>query len=143
MSLDEILGYCGLYCPGCGVYQATATGGGLEYEPGSVTTCRGCNSGEVSLWCSDCEIKLCAREKGVRYCLECGDFPCEKSRGFMDDPRFPYHKDVPEMMERLSQVGLEQWAEEQSRKWVCANCGGGFDWFAESCPGCGIAVNKR
>jgi len=44
MSLDETLGYCGLYCGGCGAFQATAAGGGIEYEPGSVTTCRGCNS---------------------------------------------------------------------------------------------------
>jgi hypothetical protein len=143
MSLDEILGYCGLYCPGCSAYQATVAGGGIEYKPGSITTCRGCNSGEVSIWCADCEIKNCAREKGVRYCLRCADFPCEKSRGFMDDPRYPYHRDVPEMMARLNQVGLEKWAEEQSQRWICTSCGGGFDWFAKSCPGCGVAVNER
>lgn len=143
MNLDEILGYCGLYCPGCGAYQTTAAGGSIEYEPGSVTTCRGCNSSEVSIWCSDCEIKTCAREKGVRYCLECADFPCEKSHRFMDDPRYPYHRDVPETMTRLRKVGLEKWAEEQSQKWVCDSCGGGFDWFAKRCPGCGVVVNVR
>ncbi|HEY5160258.1 MAG TPA: DUF3795 domain-containing protein [Gaiellaceae bacterium] len=78
MNLDETLGYCGLYCGGCGTFQATAAGGGIEYEPGSITTCRGCNSNELSIWCSDCEIKSCAREKGLRYWLECAGFPCEK-----------------------------------------------------------------
>lgn len=143
MSLDEILGYCGLYCRGCAVYQATEAGGGFEYEPGSVATCRGCNSSELSIWCSDCEIKNCARERGVRYCLECEDFPCDKSRRFMYDPELPYHRDVPEMMLRLRQVGLETWAEEQSRKWICKSCGADFSWFAQRCPGCGTAVNVR
>ena len=143
MGLDEILGYCGLYCPGCGAYQATATGAGVEYKPGSFTTCRGCNSAEVSIWCSDCEIKNCARKRGLRYCLECEEFPCEKARGFMDDPEYPYHKDVPELMTRLREVGLEAWADEQSRKWVCRSCGSDFDWFMKSCPGCGAAVNAH
>ena len=143
MRADEILGYCGLYCGGCGTYQATAAGGGIEYEPGFSTTCRGCNSNELSIWCSDCEIKDCAREKGLRYCLECEEFPCEKSRGFMDDARYPYHRDVPELMARLRRVGLETWAEEQRQKWICESCGSEFDWLSQQCPGCGAAVNVR
>jgi rubrerythrin len=61
----------------------------------------------------------------------------------MDDPRYPYHKDVPEKMARLRQVGLELWSEEQSRKWICKSCGHDFDWFSQACPGCGVAVNLR
>jgi hypothetical protein len=140
VSLDQILGFCGLYCPGCGTYQATAAGGGVEYEPGAFTTCRGCNSGRLGIWCSSCEIRDCARENGVRYCLQCAEFPCQKIQRFMDDPRFPYHKDVPGMMARLSEVGLETWAEEQDRRWLCTTCGSRFDWFAERCPGCGTAT---
>lgn len=142
VNVDEILGYCGLYCGGCGAYQATAAGGGIEYEPGSVTTCCGCNSSELSLWCADCEIKTCARETGVRYCLECEEFPCAKSRRFLDDARFPYHKDVPEMMARLREVGLETWAEEQSEKWICTNCGSNFDWFSQRCPDCAVPLSE-
>ena len=67
MSTDEALGYCGLYCPGCGAFQATTRGAGIEYEPGLFTTCRGCNSSEVSIWCRDCEIRTCARERGLRF----------------------------------------------------------------------------
>lgn len=141
MSLDETLGYCGLYCGGCGTFQATAAGEGIEYEPGSVTTCRGCNSSELSIWCTGCEIKTCARERGIRYCLECEEFPCEKSRSFMDDARYPYHRDVPEMMTRLRQVGLEKWSAEQSRRWICKSCGHQLDWFMQSCPGCGVSFN--
>ncbi|HEY5478101.1 MAG TPA: redox-sensing transcriptional repressor Rex [Gaiellaceae bacterium] len=140
MSLDETLGYCGLYCGGCEAFQATAKGAGIEYEPGSFTTCRGCNSSEVSIWCSDCEIKICARERGSRYCLQCESYPCEKTKRFLDDPKCPYHSDTPVLMARLSEIGLEAWADEQSRKWICKSCGGPFDWFSERCPACGVEL---
>ena len=142
MCAQELLGYCGLYCGGCGVFQKTAAGTPLEYEPGAFTTCRGCDSEELSIWCSDCEIKNCARERGVRYCLSCEDFPCEKSRGFMDDPRYPYHRDVPQMMAQLDLVGFDNWAVEQSRRWICKSCGSQFDWFSDTCPGCGASVKN-
>jgi len=143
VSLDETLGYCGLYCAGCGTFQATAAGTGLEYEPGKFTTCRGCASTELSLWCAGCAIKDCAREKGVRYCLQCGDFPCDKIQGFMEDPRYPYHQDVPAMMGRLTEVGLETWSAEQDARWNCPSCGARYHWFSESCPGCGGPVATR
>jgi hypothetical protein len=143
MNADEVLGYCGLYCPGCGAYQATATGKGIEYEPGSFTTCRGCNSSEVSIWCRDCGIKTCARERGLRYCLECDSYPCEQAQSFRDDPDYSYHADTPVLMARLREIGLEAWAGEQELRWNCTSCGSRFDWFSERCPGCGAAVTTR
>jgi len=143
MSLDEILGYCGLYCGGCGTFQATTKGTGIEYDPRTSTTCRGCNSNDVSIWCRDCEIKTCARERGLRYCLQCESYPCEKAERFRDDPRYPLHAATPALMARLSEVGLEAWAAEQRQKWICESCGREFGWFSQRCPGCGAAVNVR
>jgi redox-sensing transcriptional repressor len=140
LSTDEALGYCGLYCPGCGAFQATIRGAGIEYEPGLFTTCRGCNSSEVSIWCRDCEIRTCARERGLRYCLQCESYPCEKAERFLGDPKCPFHSDTPALMARLSEIGLESWADEQSRRWICKSCGGPFDWFSERCPACGAEV---
>jgi len=142
VSSDDVLGYCGLYCGGCGVYQATATAKGIEYEPGSFTTCRGCNSSEVSIWCTDCEIKICARERGLRYCLQCESYPCDKAERFRDDAEYPYHADTPAMMVRLSEIGLEAWAEEQGQKWICKSCGSRIDWFAQRCSNCGVALRE-
>jgi hypothetical protein len=141
VTLDEKLGYCGLYCGGCAAYQRTIAGESWEYAPGSFTTCRGCGSGELSPWCGDCDIKVCARERGHRFCLECEAFPCDKMQAFMDDPQYPYHRDVPAAMARLKEIGLEAWSAEQDARWNCPRCSGRFDWFARSCPGCGGAVN--
>lgn len=123
-----------MYCAGCGAFQG---------KPGSPVQCRGCNSSQLSPWCSGCGIKSCARERGLRYCLLCADFPCDKMQGFMDDPECPYHKDVPAAMARLSEIGLEAWSVEQDARWNCPTCGGRFDWFAKACPSCGAAVPGR
>ena len=52
------------------------------------------------------------------------------------------HKDVPEMMARLSRIGLEKWSAGQNRKWICAACGHEYDWFLRLCPGCGAVVGE-
>jgi hypothetical protein len=140
VNLDETLGYCGLYCAGCSTYQATESGRGIEYEPGRFTTCQGCNSAELSIWCADCSIKDCAREKAVRVCAECGDYPCDKLDAFIADPRYPYHRDVPAAMARLAEIGLEAWGAEQDAHWNCPSCGSRFNWFSAKCPGCGGPV---
>jgi hypothetical protein len=143
MNLDERLGYCGLYCPGCGVFQATIEGPGLSAGDGSVMRCLGCNSEVLTKWCANCELKDCARDLGFRYCGECGKFPCEKFVRFRDDREYPYHQDTPAMMERLSVVGLEAWCAEQDARWNCPSCGARFDWFATACPKCGGPVQTR
>lgn len=140
MTNDEVLGYCGLYCGGCGAFQATARGEAIEYEPGAFTTCRGCNSSEISVSCSDCELKDCARERGLRYCRQCEEYPCDRFAQFRDDRRYPYHTDTPAAMERLSEIGLDDWVLEQSLNWICKSCGGRFDWFSQCCPGCGAEL---
>jgi hypothetical protein len=140
MSFHETLGYCGLYCGGCRVFQATAAGPGLPADDGTYLRCLGCNSETLTPWCADCELKICARERGIRYCGLCGEAPCDKLTRFLDDPEYPYHKDVPEAMRRLTDVGLEAWSAEQDARWRCPSCGGRFDWFAKACPSCGAAV---
>ena len=39
-------------------------------------SCEGCR-GEQSPW-PDCPIAPCARSKGVDYCFECDEFPCQR-----------------------------------------------------------------
>lgn len=140
---DEILGYCGLYCPGCMFYQNSVSGVKTELDPGVFVTCRGCNSPELTPWCAECGIKDCCRERVIRYCLECDEFPCDRLNTFMNDPKYPYHQDVPENMRRLKEIGLEAWAEEQDKKWLCGQCGSRYPWSATECPGCEGKVNER
>ena len=138
---DSVLGYCGLFCGGCKAYQDTTSGQTKAGE--DATPCLGCASEVVAPWCQECEIKRCCREKALRTCLHCKEYPCEKLDAFMNDPRYPYHKDVPASMVRLDEIGLTAWLKEQSARWTCKNCGKPYHWFARTCPTCGIRVNAE
>ena len=134
---DKILGFCGLYCPGCGIYQTTAKGQRFELEKGVFITCRGCNSEETSPWCTDsCGIKKCSRNKGFRYCLLCEDYPCKLMEDFIHDPKYPYHTEVTDNMKRLQSIGQDLWIDENEKKYTCKGCGEKFNWFEKSCSKC-------
>lgn len=136
MKTDELLGYCGLYCGNCLFYQNTVKGTGTDPGDGMIYMCRGCNSGEVTPWCTDCGIKTSCRNKEIRTCIECDSFPCDMMNGFMNDPEYPYHRDVPEMMRLLDEMGLEAWAEEMKKRYTCDTCGEQFTYFDRKCPRC-------
>lgn len=45
--------------------------------------CPGCRSGALRGCCiPDCFILKCVKERGIDFCGECDDFPCEKSKSF-------------------------------------------------------------
>ena len=134
---DRILSYCGLYCGGCHINQSTQKGVKTELDPGTFVTCDGCNSKQTTPWCTDCAIKICGREKGLRYCLRCPDYPCGKMTDFINDPKYPYHTEVPANMQRLEEIGFEAWCAEQEERWLCGVCKGQCHWFGKQCSHCG------
>ena len=137
---DEILGYCGLYCGGCGIYQATKAGKPLNDEAGKPLVCDGCNSGRLTPWCVDCAIKNCARAKNFRVCGDCPENPCEIITGFMNDPKYPYHLEVQDIMRYLKANGLKDWEKLRSERYKCPSCDSRFDWLATACKKCGKPV---
>lgn len=67
-----IQSYCGLECSEC------------EYKK-SNGNCNGCVAmGGKMLWGS-CPVAKCAIDKNIRFCGECGDFPCELLHSFAFD----------------------------------------------------------
>lgn len=43
----------------------------------SETSCKGCRQGECMF--KDCGVIRCYREKGVDFCFECEDYPCDRT----------------------------------------------------------------
>ncbi len=133
---DALLAYCGLYCGNCLYFQNTSKGISTDRGDGTYEDCVGCNTDRATLWCTECGIKKCNRQKGIRFCLECGDYPCEMMTGFMDDPKYPYHKEVPDNMKRLLETDPNTWAQEMDKKYTCGECGKKFTYFDACCPKC-------
>lgn len=67
-------------------------------------SCEGCR-GRGCLF-ADCRVGICVRERGVDFCFECAEFPCERHG-------------LPEMLagrwkannERMKSIGVEAWYE--------------------------------
>ena len=137
---DRALGYCGLFCGGCGMYQSTRAGKPVSDESGNPLVCDGCNSSRLTPWCADCAIKNCARKKGYRDCIECPENPCEIMTGFMNDPKYPYHLAVQEDMRFLKKAGIDAFEQKITERYTCPSCGSMFDWFSLQCPTCGKSV---
>jgi hypothetical protein len=76
----------------------------LEAEGG----CRGCRAGGGY---PECQIRICARERGQDLCSHCADFPCDRVESLA--ARYPT---LIADNRRLRAVGLERWLREQEER---------------------------
>jgi len=79
----------------------------------ATSSCPGCRAGGGY---PDCPIRLCARERGVTVCAECQDYPCQRLDMLRHYPTLRTDND------RLRQIGLERWIEEQEERARCGFC---------------------
>ena len=126
-----VTGICGLFCKTCPQFA-----GG---------TCAGCLSGHVAETCASCRhgFRDCAREHGVTWCHECGDFPCDRLRKFRDVhvvDGISHHEHILEYVSRQREIGVEAWVKEQEALNACPNCGALTVWCERTCRNCGQAL---
>ena len=68
-------------------------------------SCRGCRNGDCKI--PNCGVLHCYQEKGVEFCFQCDDFPCEK----MDrDPDLKSR--WIQMNLRMKEIGVEAYFQE-------------------------------
>lgn len=134
---DSLLAYCGLYCGACPSYQNTQKVVPINYDKKNFyEACEGCNSDLNTSWCGPCEIKKCNKEKNIRVCIDCNDYPCKKITDFINDKKYPYHKEVEAKMKLYKEVGLEKWLAMQESEYHCPNCKTKYNFFETMCEEC-------
>ncbi len=92
--MEKIIAFCGIVCSECPGFIATQKDS--DEERGKVAelwskmynadikpedvNCDGCltTSGKLLGYCSVCEIRKCALEKGVENCAHCTEYICEQ-----------------------------------------------------------------
>lgn len=106
---------CGLDCAQCDAYKLTQADDqdGLEtllvkwrveFSAPNMTladvTCDGClaPSGRLGGYCSACQVRACAVEKGHTSCAGCDQYACEKLSGFFE--MAPHAKENLEMLRK-------------------------------------------
>lgn len=96
---EKMIAYCGLVCSDCPAYKATqADDDKLREETAkkwsemfhadikpAYINCDGCPTDSKRLfgYCAQCEIRKCAREKGLESCAACAEYPCAKLSDFL------------------------------------------------------------
>ena len=71
----------------------------------SEANCKGCRQGDCKY--PHCGVAPCYKQKGVDFCFQCGEFPCDKTNF---DPNL--YKRWLATNQRMKEVGIEAYFEE-------------------------------
>jgi len=112
---------CGIDCINCPLHEKNITeemksrlAAMMKTDPEKMV-CQGCRSDQRAVICpADCLTLTCSREKGVDFCFECPDFPCEKLNPAADRAdKLPHNLKVYNSC-RMKKMGLQKWLEEDA-----------------------------
>lgn len=83
-----------------------------KYKKRPCVACR--NNPPSSSGCIEgCVIRSCTKERGVNFCSECSDFPCEKANNFFAKINQTILTDWRNGNQRIKEVGIKQYFEEK------------------------------
>ncbi|NPV90976.1 MAG: DUF3795 domain-containing protein [Firmicutes bacterium] len=142
----KLAAVCGLFCPSCGLYQATIEGDqeklkGIAERFGRTideVTCEGCRTDNRSFFCNNlCTMFKCAGERGIRFCGECADYPCGPLKEFQS--LAPHRLELWNAHARIKEAGYEQWYREMAEFYSCRECGAMNSAYDLKCRICGAS----
>ncbi|MBN1496110.1 MAG: DUF3795 domain-containing protein [Spirochaetes bacterium] len=117
---------CGLDCFNCPMYRALSDEGlrgkiaaSMKIDP-EKAACRGCRneSGTIPFlgMTEPCSVYRCIAGKGLDFCSECGDFPCDHLHPYADMAAAVPHNTKVFNLCLIKRMGVEEWAKEKARK---------------------------
>jgi len=113
---------CGLDCFNCNAYEGNIT---EEFKmqasefwnmPAEEIPCKGCRDEDgCCKFAPDkqCATWDCVQGKGVSFCYECADFPCELLMPTQKGAGFPHNMKVYNLC-RMKLLGVDGWIEESA-----------------------------
>lgn len=145
---------CGLYCEACSLFIATtedserlkllAKGFNVSEEE---VKCYGCRSDKRGPYCKTCKMSDCAAEKGIYFCCECIEYPCNDLKRFQSAA--PHRIEIWEDQEQIRKVGYEQWLEIIKKNYSCPKCqtiNSAYDFKCRMCgekPSCNYVAKHK
>ena len=125
MDYQQMTAPCGLDCWNCPVYLAQEDEGlktkiahnmGIPIEQ---VNCQGCHNeqGQIPFhsMVEPCRVFKCTEEKGIKFCYECSDFPCDYLHPFADMASVVPHNTKVFNLCLITKMGLESWAETKAK----------------------------
>ena len=139
--------YCGSYCGACSIAMYSNTGHAddfvacLEGVPKEELSCGGCKSDNAYAGCKACGIRRCARENGVKHCIDCADYPCKSFRTRQAVAMLlPHLHGADDNLNNIKLDGVNHWLNVQKKRWSCPDCATSFSWYATACSKCGCSL---
>ena len=125
MDYKQMTAPCGLDCFNCPVYLANEdadlrekVGASLGIDPESAV-CPGCrpSGGAIEFlgMTGPCKVFRCIIEKGLDFCCECTDFPCDNLHPYADMAGAVPHNTKVFNLCLIKKMGLEDWAENKAK----------------------------
>ena len=139
----QLAAVCGLFCPSCTLYIGTYDDparlqwlAGRFGCPVDELACHGCRSDKRAYYCEEtCTFVSCAAEKGIDFCGECAEYPCEPLKAFQTE--MPHRIELWEHHQRIREVGFEQWFTEMRDRYACPECQTINSAYDIACRSCG------
>ena len=140
--------YCGTYCGACSIAmynretghadELVALLGGVPTED---LSCGGCKSDSVYAGCKACDIRSCARQKGIEHCIDCAGYPCKSFRTRQKAAKlFPHLHRTDVGLRCIKLGGVDYWLDLQKKHWSCPDCDTPFTWYVTACSKCGRSL---
>ena len=131
MDYFKMTAPCGLDCFNCQFFLANDNAEALEMVkkmaedysmPVDVMLCKGCRAhdGRIPLQkhrfgsLHRCAAYECSKEKGMNFCGECEDFPCDNLHPYADMAEILPHNIKVFNLCLINKIGLEKWAESKA-----------------------------
>ncbi len=117
----DLIAPCGMNCAVCMSFLARETD--LNSKGFNRTYCVGClpRGRNCLFMAGKCDT---LGEGRVRFCFECGDFPCKRLRALDKRYRTKYHLSMLENLQAIQEAGMESFLAREETKWTCPECGG-------------------
>lgn len=125
MDYLQMTSPCGLDCFNCTVYLANtneklrAMAAKYLNIPVEQAVCQGCR-GEKGVPAAEgfteiCHVYQCAEKKGINFCCDCSDFPCDSLHPYADQAAMRNHNTKMFNLCLIKKMGLESWARDKAK----------------------------
>lgn len=140
MEENNLAGRCGVYCGACRSYLLQKKD--LFEEKGYKRGCKGCKAQDKN--CAFVKKGCKAlRNKEIEYCFECEKIPCERLTSINNRYKSKYKVNFLDNLNRMKEIGVDQWLEEQKLLYTCPECGGEICVHDAECFDCGHEGNPN
>ncbi len=139
----KLAAVCGLFCPACHVFIGThedparLMAMAQRFQmPLEEMQCNGCRSEKRCFFCeTKCTMAKCAAEKGVDFCGDCTEYPCNDLKEFQ--LLAPHRIELWKSQARIKEAGYEKWYGEMIGHFSCQKCGTLNSAYDLKCRKCG------